>query len=181
MYDTVRKLQETCVYQEEGLEYLKGVQNLTGFQKNCIWTACYPTNIGDYELPGLIREERGEHPEGFLVPKEREILLLLRAYSCGQYGGYMKHLLWAFTKNPESIKVPGHREVGENLDCGICGKVLYPWDEWESKCQEAPAFRERERREFLAYASELSSQCMCLNCQVQMNALLGILKEIGLE
>lgn len=181
MKEVIRQLLENHIYPEEGLNFLKGNNNLTPFQKNCVWTYCYPENIGDYELPGLIQKERGSHQEGWLKPKDEEILLLLRAYACKQYEGYIKHLLWAFTKNSDSIVIPDHREDEEELVCGICGKILYPWNEWEEKCNQSPAYGESKRREFLTFASTLSSQCMCLNCQIQMNALLELLKEMGIE
>lgn len=181
MKEVVKQLLGNHIYPEEGLNFLKDNNSLTPFQKNCVWTYCYPLNIGDYELPGLIQNERGLHQEGWLKPKDEEILLLLRAYSCKQYEGYMKHLMWAFTKNPSSIIIPSHREEDEELTCGICSKILYPWDEWEDKCKSSPAYKESERREFLAFASNMSSQCMCLNCQIQMNALLELLKEMGIE
>lgn len=171
MKTVIREIQNKHIYPEEVLELLRGNDKLTSFQKNCIWTYCFPTNIGDYELPGLIQEERGSNTLGWLKPEESEILLLLRAYSCGQYSGYMKHLLWAFTRNPESIKIPGE---GEEEECGVCGKKLYPWNTWEERGGD-------ETKETLAFASTKSSQCMCLDCQVQMNALWNLLQEMGVE
>lgn len=181
MKEIIRQLLGNHIYPEEGINLLKDNTSLTPFQKNCVWTYCYPVNIGDYELPGLIQTERGPYKEGWLKPKEDEILLLLRAYSCKQYEGYMKHLLWSFTRNPESVLVPSYKEEGEDLKCGVCGKSLYPWNEWEEKCNQSPAFKEKERREYLAFGSSLSSQCVCLNCQIQMKALWDLIQEMGIE
>lgn len=179
MKEIISKLQSECHLPEEGLNILKKAVSLTPFQKNCVWTYCYPKNIGDYELPNLIKEERGSHQEGFMKPNENELLLLLRAYSCRQYEGYMKHLLWAFTRNHDSIRVPSLGD--EELTCGICGKKLYPYNEWTELCKKSPAYGEEQRKEHLAFASELSSQCMCLNCQIQMMALWDLIKEMGIE
>ena len=172
MKSVIKEILEKHIYPEEGLRILKENNELTPFQKNCIWTYCFPKNIGDYELPGLIEKERGSHKNGWLTPEESEILLLLRAYACRQYEGYIKHLLWAFTRNPDSIKIPGDGE--EPLVCGVCGKPLYPWNEWEKRGGD-------EKKETLAFASTKSSQCVCLDCQIQMKSLWEIIKEMGVE
>lgn len=161
----------------EGLiSALSGVTELSNFEKNIVYTWLCPKPLRHMELPGVIMSSRGKHTEGFLKENETEILNILRAYRTPQYGRFMCHLLHTFVENEEGIDI--ETEPTENCHCGICGKTLYHYSEWENLCKMNAASKEQERREYLAFKNNQSDLHICIDCLIQLKGLHKIIQGI---
>ena len=156
---------------------LNNSTDLTRDGKNIIYIYLNPKPIAHMELPGIITSNRGNHQEGYLTENLGEILILLRAYRSSQYSRFILHLLHSYVQNSNGIYVENDPEF-DNCNCGLCGKLIHNYPVWEELCNLNPSFKEQERKEYLAYGNNQSTQHLCLNCMIQLNALDRLLKNL---
>lgn len=161
---------------DEIINYLKHDPDLTLEEKNMIFTWNTPQLLLDNELPGRISEYRSSRnsERGFLEGNLGEISLLLGAYLSPQYKRYMKHLMISFNVDSEIYPVAGQNEC----ECGLCKKWIYGQDKWQHLCTMNPAFGEKERKEYLQFASPHTNVSLCLNCLIQLKELKMFLDEV---
>ena len=159
---------------------LKNIDELTPYQKNIIYTCLFPKPVSHMELPALIKETREALgcPRGSLQPSEEETLILLRAYmdKTKQYRRFILHLLHSYVQHEEGIYISQVND--DDLVCGCCGKPLYGYPRWKSRCDKNPAFGEQDSKEYLAYGSNQSNQVICINCMIQLKNLDTLLKRL---
>lgn len=157
---------------DEVMEYLRSNNTLTPYQKNIVWVWLFPVNIGDYELPKIIMNNRGQdHQVGYLEPNETEILTLLRAYRVKQYNRFMRHLLHATLKNPDKIYVAEETTIGED-ECVVCRKPILSYNDWKEN------YPTDTKKEYLSFSGDNTPFHFCMNCLLQLNELHNLLKSI---
>src|SRR5574344_1988184 len=111
------------------LNLLAQRNDISRFEKNLIYSYLCPKPIGNYELPGIILKERGNHPEGFLKPNERESPILIRKFRTRMYRNYILHLLHSFIEHPDDIFVVNETE-NKVCECCVCKKPLLTYSPW---------------------------------------------------
>lgn len=151
----------------EVLSILKGSTDLSTEEKNFIYLYLFPRPLLDMELPGRIMANRKSQSVGWLEPKLSEIALLVEAYKSEQYKRYIKHLIHSFRDPSKLFPIDGDGQC----NCGLCGKNLYEYGAWNTKCLQFPDSPEITRKEYLAFTSESSNISLCKDCLVQLNSL----------
>ena len=107
LYNELRGKSKSEVY-----DILSRRTDLSRDEKNKLWVRLFPDPVHHMELPELIKELR----ESPTYNRDRETLLLLRAYSHVQYHRFIRHLLHSYIKDVSKIyKV---EELGSR--CAIC-------------------------------------------------------------
>lgn len=158
----------------EVIEYLGNNKTLSEVEKNAVYVYIFSIPLLDMELPSKIQKERGRDSKGWLVPMDKEIVILIGAYRSKQYGKFIRHLLHAFMNPSEVYPVEGRHTDS----CSICGKKTYGYNVWEEQCKKFPSSDELNKKEHLSFGSKTSSIILCLDCIIQLKALDEALKII---
>lgn len=105
-------------------------------------------------------------------PEIKELCVFLEAIRSQQYEIYLRNLIQKFTVN--GAVFPSTSITGRDTTCGICGKQILYWPEWE-QTKDSLGSLGIDPRSILAYGHSGYPKCLCMNCIIQINYLADIL------
>lgn len=155
------------------LEYLANCAELDDDRKNLIYFTIFPRQLLDGEFPSRLLSSRTDgNTVGYLEPNIREIGLLLEASLTDQYKNFLRHLLHSFRDPSQVFPLQGT----EKCECCICRKGIWAYDAWDNICKQYPSNPEKDRKEYLAFASDNTTLTICLDCLIQLSGLDRLMK-----
>lgn len=104
-----------------------------------------------------------------------QVQILIEALRSKQYHGDLQTFLDIFADSNGifPVRLPGH-----GTNCAICKKEIMYWQEWQETVKACPGLGEFENRNFLAYGTNSSRICVCLDCLIQLKATRELLDEL---
>lgn len=133
-----------------------------------------PRIMLDGDLPKFLNEAKGT--DGILGGhqiSQAQIQVLIEALRTRQYNWTMQHFFTTVADRFFPV-----RSNGRGTRCALCNKDLLYWHEWSETVKACPGLGEFQNRNFLAYGTETSRLCFCLDCLIQLRATKELLDEL---